>query len=423
MRSEKRILKDGSVYFSFVFYNSETKTRLRLSREEIKLRFGKDITTEEEAKECLKLLEAQYTGEKVKIQRRLAWEKEYYNFVGLIEQYAIYQKKRSPNSWDNNIFFFKNYVLPFFLTKNKLNNLELWPQYFDKFRDWLETEAKQLRKATSLLSFASKNHAINALNTFLKMAFKNNLIHKEARCEPFGAHLMNKRTLDDVIYPEEVEKIYLTLKSNDHLIEAVFFRYLFFSGMRFSEGRGVSLADLFQGPLPQNQFLGKKLTNLNITYFGYIAADAQLNDRGERVPFKGKREISESYVRLIPIIDKILWNDLVSLAQVQYKKWEAQPSISKKAFNLFEGLDDSTATVRLKEAFQSNRLKYRTWHCLRHSRATWLIGETGDEILARTWLGQSSAKTFARYNHLYQALIREAQIVKKTEEFGLKKID
>ncbi len=129
--------------------------------------------------------------------------------------------------------------------------------------------------------------------------------------------------------------------------------------MRFSEGLAISLADLFQGELPTSQMISKKLKNYGITYYGYIAADAQLNEKGERVPFKGKKEISERNVRLIPIIDKELWNSLVALTEEQYEKWKNTPSLTKKAFNLFSGINDTTATNRLQESFASCKIKYK----------------------------------------------------------------
>ncbi len=220
-----------------------------------------------------------------------------------------------------------------------------------------------------------------------------------------------------------MEQVYLSLKSNKHTQEAILFRYLFFSGMRFSEGLAISLADIYQGLLPENQLLSKKLKTNNITYFGYVVSDSQLNDKKVRVPFKGKREISEKNSRTIPIIDKTLWNDLVSLAEEKFNLWSNSKHTNKKDYYLFDLIDDSTARRRLEEAFRSVKLKFRTWHCLRHSRATWLIGETGDEVLARTWLGHSSPRIFEKYNHMYQALIREAK-AKDTvgSEFKLKKV-
>ncbi len=421
MKYEKRTNKNGTSYYSFVHYDSKNDSRLRLTREEIKKRFGKDILTEEEAKECLKLLEAQYESEKVRIQRRLSWEKEFYNFTGIMEMYEKSQKKRAPNSWENSVFYMKHYVLPFFLTNKKLNNMELWPDYYEEFKEWLEKGAT-LTRGKRAISYSSKNHAIKSLNTFTTLCFEKKLVHLSTKCEAFGDHLIAKRSIDDVVFPTEMESLYTTLKDQGHKVEAVFFRYLYFSGMRYSEGLAISLADLYQGSLPENQLLAKKIKIHNIKYFGYIVSDSQV-EKGIRYPFKGKKEISEKYARTIPIVDKVLWNDLVDLASEQYDLWNQLKGSSKKDFYLFQGLDDSTASRRLQEAFETCKLKYRTWHCLRHSRATWLIGETGDEVLARAWLGHSSARIFERYNHLYQALVREAKS-KDTigKEFKLKKV-
>jgi len=234
---------------------------------------------------------------------------------------------------------------------------------------------------------------------------------------------VKQRTIDDVVYPAEMEQVYATLKANGYNYEAAFFRYQFFSGMRYSEGLAISLADLFQGELPANQLMAKKISAHGIKYLGYIVSDSQINEKGQRVPFKGKKEISEKYARTIPIVDKVLWNELVDLASEQYEHWQHTKGTPKKDFLLFQGLDDSTASRRLQDAFDSCKLRYRSWHCLRHSRATWLIGETGDEVLARAWLGHSSISVFQRYNHLYQSLVREAK-GKDTvgKEFKLKKV-
>lgn len=421
MKYEKRTNKNGTSYFSFVHYDSKTDSRLRLTREEIRKRFGKDILTETEAKECLKLLEAQYESEKVRIERRLSWEKEFYNFNGIMEMYEKSQKKKAPNSWQNSVFYMKHYVLPFFLSQKKLNNMELWPDYYEDFRDWLESKAVLLR-SKEVISYSSKNHAIKSLNTFTNLCYQKKLIKAVFKCEAFGDHLTNKRSIDDVIFPEEMESIYLALKDNGHRVESVLFRYLYFSGMRFSEGIAISLADLFQGELPDSQLLAKKIKIYGMKYFGYIVSDSQV-ENGVRYPFKGRKEISEKHARTIPIVDKVLWNDLVELAAEQYDLWKHNKGLSKKEFFLFQGIDDTTATRRLEAAFETCKLEYRSWHCLRHSRATWLIGETGDSFLAGAWLGQASAKMIERYNHLYQAIVREAK-AKDTvgKEFKLKKV-
>lgn len=219
-----------------------------------------------------------------------------------------------------------------------------------------------------------------------------------------------------------METIYTTLRNLNYVTEAIFFRYLFFSGMRYSEGLAISLADLFQGELPANQLIAKKIKIADMKYYGYIVSDSQV-ENGVRYPFKGKKEINERFARTIPMVDKTLWNELVELAGQQYELWGMSKSSNKKDFYLFQGMDDTTASRRLQEAFESAKLKYRTWHCLRHSRATWLIGETGDEVLARAWLGHSSPRIFERYNHLHQSLVREAKARDTVgKEFKLKKV-
>ena len=105
---------------------------------------------------------------------------------------------------------------------------------------------------------------------------------------------MNKRTIDDVIHPEEMEKIYEALLNLNFKSEALLFRYLFFSGMRFNESLAISLGDLFQGSL-DNEFLTKKLKAYSIEYFGYVVSDSQFggieNDKVLRLPFKGQKII------------------------------------------------------------------------------------------------------------------------------------
>lgn len=419
MRYERRKNSDGSTYYSFQYY--ENGKRVRLTREEIRTRFGKDITTEDDAKHCLKLLDAQIESTKLKVQRRLAWEKEFYNFSKLLEQYEIAQKKVAPNSFQNNVFYLKHYVLYYFLSVKRLNNLESWADYFEDFKTFLET-AKTINTGKTM-AWNSKNHAIKALNTFFKHLEKQNLISKAVKCEPFGEHLMNTRSIDDVVKPDEMEKVYNVLKESGHDTEALFFRFLYFSGMRFNEALAVSLGDLFQGEI-ENEFLRKKLKAYELNYFGYVVADSQFGGMdGEKVirlPFKGRKKIEEKFNRVIPVIDKVLWNSLVEVGEELHSKLGNK---SPRNQLLFLGLDDTTASRRLEQAFLKAKLRYRSWHCLRHSRATLLIGETSDTMLARVWLGHNSPRTIEKYNHIYQAVTREAKAKETTgKKFGLKKV-
>ncbi len=424
MKYERRENANGSHYYRFSFYDSKIKKQTHLTKAEVRKRFGRDIVDEDDARECLKLLAAKVESEKIRVQRRLEWQDKYYSFAKLADLYEEKQKKKAPNSWQNNCFYLRHYVLFFFLQKQKINLLDLWADHFEKFTTWLETAQKIRGKG--VIAYASKNHAIKALNTFLDHLEAERAITFSQRCPAFPEYLLYSRTIDDVVLPQEMEQIYEELKSRGFRTEAIFYRFLYFSGMRFNEAAAISVGDLFQGVIA-SEFLKNKLNAYNIDYFGYIVADGQLGKvdvfgRVTRSPFKGRKKIEEKYNRVLPIIDKILWNDLVDVAGEVHENMRRDQT--PRDCLLFRSINDSTSTVRLMEAYRSRKLKWRPWHCLRHSRATYLIGQTSDAMLARIWLGQSSPRTLEKYNHLYQAITRAAKATATSGgTLNLKRVD
>jgi len=122
VRIEKRTNKNGHSYYSFVYYDSRTKKRVRYSKKEIQLRFGKDITTKAEAEKCLKLLEAEVDSEKERKRNALKWQKEYYSFNALLNDFINLQKKDAPRSWKNSRHYMQYYVLVYFLEVAQCNN-------------------------------------------------------------------------------------------------------------------------------------------------------------------------------------------------------------------------------------------------------------------------------------------------------------
>jgi integrase len=409
MRYELRKNKDGTTYYSFVHYDTKKKTQDRLSRKEIRKRFGKDILTEKEAAECLKVLSAKYEAEKIRIQRRITWESEYYEYAKLLEEYTVSQMERAPNSWQNNVHYLKHYVLYYFLQIAKVNSIDLWPDNFAKFKTWLQT-AKKIR-GKDIIAVSSMNHAIKSANTFLDHLYRDRTIEFAQRLESFPEHMLKMRDIDDVVSPEEVEIIYKELKSKEYHEEALLFRYLYFSGMRFNEAMSISYGCMFDGNI-KDGFMKAKTEAYKITYFGYIVSEGQFgsidkNGHVNRLPFKGRKKIEEKYNRIIPIIDAELWNAMADTAEHVFNS--KPKGTNPKDMLLFGGINDSTMTRRLQDAFQAKGLKWRPPHCLRHSRATMLVGQTSDPILTQAWLGQTSPKTLERYNHHYQALVRSAQ--------------
>lgn len=109
------------------------------------------------------------------------------------------------------------------------------------------------------------------------------------------------------------------------------------------------------------------------------------------------------YDRIVPIIDKELFNNLVRLYKIQEEKFKKKVYGSNpKDYVLFEELTYSDIVVSLREAYQKTKYKQKSYHCCRHTRCTELVGQTRDFVLARYWLGHERQETTLRYTHIYQ---------------------
>ena len=114
MKIAYRKNKSRTKYYSFVYYDHNTKKPRRITKSKIKERFGDDITDYEKAIEACGLLEAEVNSLKSRIKNRVSWENEFYNFRDLLAFYEKYQKKKAPNSYKNNLYYLKYYVLHYF---------------------------------------------------------------------------------------------------------------------------------------------------------------------------------------------------------------------------------------------------------------------------------------------------------------------
>jgi integrase len=122
-----------------------------------------------------------------------------------------------------------------------------------------------------------------------------------------------------------------------------------------------------------------------------------------------KKVINERNTRVIPIVNEELWSILSRRAKVTFARWKASEfkSNDKSDYLLFENITQTTSSARLKEAFNKSNLRYRSWHCCRHTRGTFIHGKTGDKELTMQWLGHSSEKVHNKYLHTYEGLMRE----------------
>jgi site-specific recombinase XerD len=284
-----------------------------------------------------------------------------------------------------------------------------------------------VKKTKKVIEYATKNHCIKTLNTFLTFLMKQNLVEKSNvyKITAFPGSKVNRRDASALISEEEFKVVHGILKE-ENALAAVFFETAYWTGMRFSEIFGLSMDDLFAGDL-DDSVLGTALSDHEIEYYGYIVLESQpagkirnrlSNGTIKRKPLKGKPQIGEKHNRLVPIINKALFNNLVKLYKIQKAKFEKRAyGKNPKDYVFFEDLTHSETVVALRSAYMKTKFKQKSYHCCRHTRCTELVGKTRDFVLAQMWLGHARQKTTLRYTHIYQQSVRVAR--KKSQKIEL----
>lgn len=417
MTVETRKRANGETYFSFVYWDGDKRVRLKQDSHP-------QFKTYEEAKQWANSKTAEVECAKARAMKRLEWRSMYYDFAKIADQYAEWCKKEQPNSWNNTIFYLEHYIIPFFLTIKAANNVNNWSMYFEDYKDWLEKDATTVKNVDKVISYSTKNHCIKTLNTFLSFLVRKNLIDpgNVYKLTGFPPSKINSRDANAVISKEEFQTIYKILKEKNAVI-ATFFQTAYYTGMRFNEIFGLSLDDLFSGEL-EECVLKRSLQNHRMKYYGYIVLESQpmsktrqrlANGSIKRKPLKGKPKIDEKYNRIIPIIDRDLFNNLVQLYKVQQEKLEKkQYGENPKDYVLFENMTMVDANSLLRWAYSQTTYTPKSFHCCRHTRCTELVGQTGDFIMAKAWLGHARQETTLRYTHIHQQMTRSAK--KRTQK-------
>jgi integrase len=416
MRVEVRKKANGGEYFSFVYWDGDKRVRLKKGE-------YPNFESLEKAQQWARTKEAEVDCAKSRARKRLEWRNLYYDFSKIADEYIDYCKRTQVNSWSCTTFYFEHYVLPFFLEVKAANNPNNWSMYFEDYKDWLEKDAYTIRDPEKLISYSSKNHCIKTLNTFLTFLVRKNLIdHGNVyKVTGFPTSKINARDASSVLSKEEFESVHQILKELNPLI-ATFFQTAYYTGMRFNEIFGLSIDDLFNGEL-EECVLKKSLENHKMDYWGYVVLESQPegktrarlpNKTIKRKPLKGKPQINEKFNRIIPIINKDLFNNLVALYKVQREKFKNNIYGSNpKDYVLFEEMTMTDAAVILREAYARTKYTPKSYHCCRHTRCTELVGQTGDFIMAKAWLGHARQETTLRYTHIHQQMTRSAK--KKTQ--------
>ncbi len=412
MNVEKRKKTDGSIYFSFTRWDGKKKIRLKKSEHPY-------FDNYESALEWANAKSAEEDTMRIRAMKRLEWQTRFYNFKKISKDYIDSCKRTQPNSWKGTQYYLFNYVLPYFLNKMGQENVNNWYINYENYKNWLEDEATTITHPKRPISYSSMNHCIKTLNTFSSYLVRNGLLDpgNMYKVTSFGVDKLNERDADDLINLDEFQFIYKRLQELSSKV-AIFYQTAYFTGMRFNEIFGLSMNNLYLGKVEDSTFC-KALEDHGIDCFGYIVLESQpahkTRKREEdgsikRKPLKSKKKIEEKNNRIIPIIDKELFNNLAMLYKEQEKLHQKRTfGPDRNDYLLFDEMSTSLPNRALKKVYEKTNYKHKSFHCCRHSRCTELVGTTRDIVLTRMWLGHTRQEVTDRYIHIYQRSVREAK--------------
>ena len=420
MNVEIRKRKDGTQYFSFLFWDGKKKVRLK--RDE-----HPDFQTIIEAQKFANAKSAEYDCAKAKARQRLEWKNKFYKFKEFSNDYIKYCKSAQPNSWQNTERYLHHYVLYYFLDIKNSNNPNNWYLFYEQFKDWLEHEAETIHRPKRKISYSTKNHCIKCLNTFSTFLLRNGHVDPANvfKLKSFSSYKIGSRDSGDLVSVDEYGQVYDYLAKVDETV-ATFFQTAYFTGMRFNEILGLSLSSLYKGQF-EDTTLALRLKNNSIDYCGYLMVESQpvhkslkRNDDFSipRKPLKSKKVISSKNTRIIPLTSKENFNNLVKL----YKKQQELKSMvaygtKDENYLFFSDVPYSRYIGLLHEAYKFLNLSFKGYHCCRHTRCTELVGQTGDFILAKFWLGHEKLETQQRYTHIYEKAALKSKKKHQTIDF------
>ena len=402
--------KDGSVYFSFNYFDDAGK-RIRLKTSEHPY-----FTRLEDAEQWARSQEAFRQSQKDMIARKLAWKDTFFDFPRLLKEYTEWQKVKAPNAWKNNVLHLTLYIFPWFLDKKKASNIHQWPALYRDFNAYLRNEAvKANGKGRIALSFGA--NIITSLNTFttwMQQGIDPSI--NAVKCPSFPEHQLRQKSFDNVIQDVEYKVILHKLEAINQ-DSADMFALLYATGMRINEACSLPITALFKGRFEGS--FDKELQQVGIPYVGYLVVESQSCERGVlrdpqthkliRKPLKGRKKIDHKHNRIIPIRTAAIWNMLAKRYKKQKELMETRVyGFDANNYLLFEGYNNKKLTADMTKVYENSAFSTKTAHDLRHSFATLFTGETRSFYLAKLILGHNS-KAFERYLHIFESLSLEAK--------------
>ena len=415
----KRVLKDGSHYYSFS-YDDPTGKRIRLIKSE-----HPHFTEEKEAREWADSQDGQRKARLDLIARKNDYKTKYYDFAELVNKYASHLKDKQPNSHANFLHYFETYALSFFITIKKADNPNNWHMFFSDFRDWLSRDATII--AGTKLKVGSANNIILSVNNFLGFLSEKNLIDSDSaikKCRLFDKSLIGHKTFENVASEAEFAQIHLRLKEVN-ASSAEFFWLLYHTGMRLTEALSLPMNCLYKGEI-ETGTLHEELTEKKIKYVGYIILESQCTKKSrvrdktghiKRKALKGRKTISAKNSRIIPVFNIATWNILAKRFKKCKIDFDAQlHGADKRDYLLFEEVAYASINKHIKQAYKPTAYKSKTPHDMRHSFCTIFTGKYRSLLLSKVILGHKS-DSFDRYLHIYEEMVTKAK--QQTQEIDL----
>jgi integrase len=407
MYIEARKKKSGQTYYTFSYDKGGKRVRLKTSEHP----YFTDLI---KAREWADSQDAIRAAEKAYHQKKLSWKNQYYDFATLLQDYSKWQSAKAPNTYRNCVSYLDQWTFAFFLGVKKVGNVNNWHLFFQEFADWLQGSHEG-----KVLAASSVNNILKTTNTFITFLLAYNKISPDAarRLPTLPDHKIKYRTHEDVISKAEAAAVYQEMLTIDK-DAAEFFLILYHTGLRFNELFGLSIKALFKGHT-SNIPLHQELEKSGIAYLGYLYLESQIaNPRKKREPdksfkrkaLKGAKVISPKNSRVIPIIDKAVWNILAKRYKAEMDNYaQLKYTSDKEDYIFFNDLDWNKATRTLREAYKRLRLRRKSHHSCRHSFTTNLVGETRNFFLVRTITGHKKDRNFELYLHIYEQIALESQ--------------
>ena len=365
---------------------------------------------------------AKLAAKSARIKERINWKNKFHDFDILLNEFTESQKLKAKNSWQTDVHYLQTYVLYYFLSVAKSNNVAEWHYQTEDFRIWL-SKAKPITGKKDNLALNTQNRVINSFNKFMKLMKRKGRVDFPVHIEVYKESQADLITVDDLYTDQEIDKVFEDL-SLHRPSSAKLFYLLAKTGMRENEGLGLCLKFICKGKIggsTRMDQMQRLLENYHLNqYQGYIVLESQpeltsirKKDSVEvpRAALKHRPMIEPKHFRFIPIWDEKAWEIIRDLFNKTLEEFKAKKfGADDTNYLFFEGLTANIFYSDLKKSCERLKLRFRSPHCLRHTFLTDFYGKTNEErTLAEKVAGHSTDKMIRRYSHVREQLGLEAQ--------------